>query len=381
VGESELTHESELKPYAKSRLNFRRVPYQNTSPFFTNSSQLYFVESTYNNISSTMARLHNPPKNTLHQNLPSTDKVELALQWLRANPSQSPTAAARIYHIENEKSLQQKWRREKEKNQRIEPMQRGGQNKILRPDQHAAIIRYSADYAINGGKGATKQMMYNCAMWLRVQEGRSIPSYRWFQTWLKNTTELYTIKTKPIASHRVNIHTESELRRWFEKEYKPALKVTRITKARYIHNIDEKGARIACPSSQDIIVLIGVKEMYVGIPKNRISLTIIECISANGKAIPPVIIVPGVMIIGSWFHKSMVGHEVITISPTGYTNEGIYMVWLDHFIKHHNCGPNNYWRILLIDGATCHNARDFIIKAKIYKIWIVKYPSHQTHLL
>jgi DDE superfamily endonuclease len=35
----------------------------------------------------------------------------------------------------------------------------------------------------------------------------------------------------------------------------------------------------------------------------------------------------------------------------------------------------------LIDGATCHEAGDFIIKAKMYKIWVVKYPSHQTYLL
>jgi hypothetical protein len=37
----------------------------------------------------------------------------------------------------------------------------------------------------------------------------------------------------------------------------------------------------------------------------------------------------------------MTGHEVITVSPTGYTNEGIYIAWLDHFIKCHNCGPDS----------------------------------------
>jgi len=246
-----------------------------------------------------MARLRNPPKNTLYRNLPPTDKVELALQWLRENPSQTPTTAARIYHIENEKYLIQKWAREKKKDQRQEPVQHGGQNKILRDDQYAAMIRYSADQAMNGRKGATKQMMYSCAMWLRVQEGRSIPSWRWFQTWLKNTTELHTIKTKPIASHRVDIHTSSELRRWFENEYRPALKATKINKARYIHNMDEKGTRLACPTGQEIVVPVGIKEIYVGIPENRISLTVIECICANGTAIPPVIIVPGIMIIKS----------------------------------------------------------------------------------
>ena len=115
-----------------------------------------------------MARLRNPPKNTLHRNLPPTDKVELALQWLRENPSQTPTTAARIYHIENEKYLIQKWAREKKKDQRQAPVQYGGQNKILRDDQYAAMIRYSADQAMNGGKGATKQMMFSCAIWLRV---------------------------------------------------------------------------------------------------------------------------------------------------------------------------------------------------------------------
>jgi hypothetical protein len=94
------------------------------------------------------------------------------------------------------------------------------------------------------------------------------------------------------------------------------------------------------PLGEEVVVLIGIKEMYTGIPENRMSLIIIECISADSKAIPPVVIVPGIIIMVSWFHENMTGHEVITVSPTGYTNEGICMVWLDHFIKYNNCGPN-----------------------------------------
>jgi hypothetical protein len=80
--------------------------------------------------------------------------------------------------------------------------------------------------------------------------------------------------------------------------------------------------------------------MYIRILENRISLTVIESICANGTTIPPVVIVLGVMIIGSWFHENMTGHKVIIVSPSGYTNEGICMVWLDHFIKHNDCRPN-----------------------------------------
>ena len=80
------------------------------------------------------------------------------------------------------------------------------------------------------------------------------------------------------------------------------------------------------PTREEVIVPIGIKEMYTGIPENRISLTIIESISADSKAIPPVVIVPRVIIMVSWFHENITSHEVIIVSPTGYTNEGICIV-------------------------------------------------------
>jgi hypothetical protein len=81
------------------------------------------------------------------------------------------------------------------------------------------------------------------------------------------------------------------------------------------------------------VVLVGIIEIYVGIPENYIFIIVIEYICANGTAIPLVIIAPGTMIIGGWFYKKITGYKVITVSDTGYTNEGIYIAWLDHFIK------------------------------------------------
>jgi DDE superfamily endonuclease len=130
------------------------------------------------------------------------------------------------------------------------------------------------------------------------------------------------------------------------------------------------------PSGEEVVVPIGIKEIYIGILENRISLIIIECISADSKAIPPVVIVPGIIIIVSWFYKNITGYKVIIVSSIGYTNEGIYIVWLDYFIKYNNCGPDKEWRILLINGATCYQADDFILKATFNKIQIVQFPSY-----
>jgi hypothetical protein len=63
--------------------------------------------------------------------------------------------------------------------------------------------------------------------------------------------------------------------------------------------------------------------MYVRVPKNRLSVTVVKSISADGKAIPPLVIMPGRNIIMSWFSENMTRAEVVTVSPLGYTNEGI----------------------------------------------------------
>jgi hypothetical protein len=106
------------------------------------------------------------------------------------------------------------------------------------------------------------------------------------------------------------------------------------------------------PAGEEVVVPIGIREIYTGIPENCISLIIIESISIDGKSIPPVVIVPRIVIIVSWFYENMTGYKLFIVSPTGYTNEGICIVWLDHFIKYNNFGPNQEWYILLIDRVT-----------------------------
>jgi hypothetical protein len=64
----------------------------------------------------------------------------------------------------------------------------------------------------------------------------------------------------------------------------------------------------------------------------------------------------------------MTRHEVIIVSLSGYTNKGICIIWLDHFIKHNDCGLDKPWYILLIDGVTCYKAPEFILKAKMNHI-------------
>jgi hypothetical protein len=121
------------------------------------------------------------------------------------------------------------------------------------------------------------------------------------------------------------MYTKKDLCDWFKKEYKPALKFTGIRHRKYIHNIDEKGCCIACFLREEVVVLIRIKEMYVRVLENRLFVTVVKSISADGKAISSLVIVSGRNIIVSWFSENITGAKVVTVSPLGYTNKGICM--------------------------------------------------------
>ncbi|RPB05488.1 hypothetical protein L873DRAFT_1663093, partial [Choiromyces venosus 120613-1] len=115
---------------------------------------------------------------------------------------------------------------------------------------------------------------------------------------------------------------------------------------------------------------------------NRKSFTIIEAICAEGShPPPPVIIYSGEKIIKSWVHENLTGTEVITVSPTGYTNETIALALLNHFIKHVGAGPDQHWHILLLDDHITYHQDDFIIKCHKNYIVPFKFPSHLIHVL
>jgi hypothetical protein len=52
-----------------------------------------------------MARLSNAPKNTLLSNLPSKDKLPLAIQWLTNDLIELSSTTAWIYKIEKEDTV------------------------------------------------------------------------------------------------------------------------------------------------------------------------------------------------------------------------------------------------------------------------------------
>jgi hypothetical protein len=84
--------------------------------------------------------------------------------------------------------------------------------------------------------------------------------------------------------------------------------------------MDETGFRVGILGGEKVIVPRAIKQLYTLSPENRISITIIEAVSATRQKIPPILVVLGKIHMESWYPKNLNGDELILLSETGYSN-------------------------------------------------------------
>ena len=107
------------------------------------------------------------------RDLPDKQRMRLALQWLRDNPSETPTTAARIHFHEDlpkhEASVRVAWAREKKKkaNKGV-VVRQGGRTRILSDAQSQAVVQYAREQAEHG-LGATKRMVFAAIAHLKAK--------------------------------------------------------------------------------------------------------------------------------------------------------------------------------------------------------------------
>jgi hypothetical protein len=289
-----------------------------------------------------------------------------ACQWLAENPTESVTVAARLFHVPRS-TLQSRITRPKASH--------GGQNKLLTTAQIEAIKQWIIrQYEL--GLGATRQMTFAAICHLR--KPLPGPSQSWLTKFIKyELQDFHFITTKPIAQQRVRAQDEATVHTWFQKYHEFILQHN--IKPESLWNMDETGFRIGIPGGERVIVPRTAKELYTPSPENRLSITILEIVSAIGAVIPPVLIIPGKIHMDSWYHSNLQGTELFLLSDSGFSNSQLALRWLQHFIEH--TAPHEDKKLLLLDSHKSHTSSDFIITAAKSNILIYTFPSHLTHIL
>lgn len=146
-----------------------------------------------------------------------------------------------------------------------------------------------------------------------------------------------------------------------------------------IYNLDETGnSTVHVPPK--IICAKGTKQIgSVTSGERGVNITMIACINAIGNSIPPMLIFPRVnfkehMLIGA--PNGSIGGA----NPSGWSNEGLFVDYLKHFIKH--VKPNiEKPTLLILDNHETHISIEALDLAKENGVVMLSFPPHTSHKL
>ena len=99
-----------------------------------------------------------------------------------------------------------------------------------------------------------------------------------------------------------------------------------------IYNFDEIGFLEGQGRPETVITHFPETNESLGSFFSHSSVTVMECVSADGSVLPPCIILKGKGFLEDWFmHSEMPETWLIATSQTGYTSDDLAFKWLHHF--------------------------------------------------
>ena len=151
------------------------------------------------------------------------------------------------------------------------------------------------------------------------------PGKNWAKGLENRHPQLRAKRVKALDWNRHDINTFAKMTRWF-KVIEEVLKDPAIL-AENIYNMDETGVMLSMLGS--IKVLVGKDDTrgYRGARVKRTMVTAIECISADGRYLKPMIIWPATTHRSNWTTFPTPGWQY-ACNESGYTDSKISLEWL-----------------------------------------------------
>jgi hypothetical protein len=273
---------------------------------------------------------------------------------------------------------------------RASMQQKGADQQYLTPQEEKALVAYILRMARNGFPLPVKFLRDLAAVIVRqrtsifqvpADDGADIrpPGKNWPQALYKRHQELKAMRLKALDWERHDHNIYDKVVDWFsviEKE----LAAPQILPEN-IYNMDETGVLLSVLNS--LKVLVGKDELrdYRGVGVKRTLITAIECISADGRHLHPLIIWPAATHRSTWTVHPTPGWH-FGHSETGYTNTAISWYWIQHvFDPQTKDRAKDRPRILISDGFGTHESLEIMQYCYENNIILCRLPSHTSHKL
>ncbi|KAH7460506.1 hypothetical protein FOMA001_g19590 [Fusarium oxysporum f. sp. matthiolae] len=204
---------------------------------------------------------------------------------------------------------------------------------------------------------------------------------RWLQSFMDRNKEVKTLPGKSMDSDRYNGASTELIKAFFMLLSMPAV---RIVKQKNRYNVDEVGMMEGIGLNGLFLGCKDKKSVLIRQPGSRSWITILECISATGKVLRPLVIFKGKTVQQQHFPEKLDFLEdwEFTCSEKGWTNNHIALIWLKTvFIPSTKPENPKEPRLLILDGHGSHMTEDFLFECYNNNIFVLFLPAHASHVL
>jgi hypothetical protein len=213
-------------------------------------------------------------------------------------------------------------------------------------------------------------------------KGDSTPlGKRWVASFLKRNPGIKVLRSRRMDAKRTNGATTEVIRQWFRLLAIPEIQAIQpanrwnMDEAGLIEGQGENGLVLGSTNNQSI------QRKDSG---SRLWTSIIECISANGDSIPPLIIFKGKSVQQQWFPTDITSFEgwQFTATKNAWTDNAVALEWLQKlFIPRTQPRDSTQKRLLILDGHQSHATTEFMWECYQNNILLLYLPPHTSHVL
>ena len=204
----------------------------------------------------------------------------------------------------------------------------------------------------------------------------------WTTYFLRRNPSLKAMKGIHIEKSRAEAVTPEKVKKMYAVFEEPLVQAIRPQNR---WNVDETGIMdgITFPG-----LFIGPSDKKKATKKSQKRSdwrSIIECVSAEGNALPPTVIFEGKNVQQQWFPNNQRDQAKLQswrfiCTENGYSSNFVSLEWLHKvFIPLTNPGGQD-WRLLVLDGHESHVSDEFLSECQAHRIWIAVLPPHSSHI-
>lgn len=205
------------------------------------------------------------------------------------------------------------------------------------------------------------------------------PGKNWAKSLERRHPRLKAKKVKALDWDRHEKNIFPKIEHWFDKIGK-VLGRPDVTQEN-VYNMDETGVMLSKLGSIKVLVRHDDKRDYRGARVERQMVTAVECISADGRYLKPLVIWPASTHRANWTTFPTPGWHY-ALSDTGYADSIISLEWLTKVFQPQTCErANGKPRMLICDGFGTHESLEILQYCLANHIILCRLPSHTSHKL